>query len=68
MKRIFIWTISAYRFLFKGHISHCRFIPTCSEYSINAILKYGSAIGILMTFKRILKCHPFHNGGYDPVP
>jgi hypothetical protein len=45
----------------------CRFYPTCSEYSIQAIEKYGALKGIIMTGKRILKCHPFHPGGYDPV-
>ncbi|ODA44691.1 Protein YidD [Thermodesulfovibrio sp. N1] len=44
----------------------CRFYPTCSEYADQAIKKYG-AKGILLTIKRILKCHPFHPGGYDPL-
>ncbi|HHW31333.1 MAG TPA: membrane protein insertion efficiency factor YidD [Clostridiaceae bacterium] len=45
----------------------CRFYPTCSQYAIDAILKYGSVKGSLLAIKRILKCHPFHPGGYDPV-
>ena len=45
----------------------CRFYPTCSQYAIDAILKYGSVKGSLLAIKRILKCHPFNSGGYDPV-
>jgi hypothetical protein len=44
----------------------CRFYPTCSNYAEQAIKKYG-AKGILIAIKRILKCHPFHPGGYDPL-
>jgi len=44
----------------------CRFYPTCSEYAEQALKKYG-AKGILLAVKRILKCHPFHPGGYDPL-
>lgn len=46
----------------------CRFYPTCSSYGIEAIQKYGAIRGTFMTIKRISKCHPFHEGGYDPVP
>ncbi len=45
----------------------CRFYPTCSEYAIQAINKYGILKGIGKAIVRILKCHPFHPGGYDPV-
>lgn len=48
-------------------ISSCRFYPTCSQYAIDAIKKYGIIKGSFMSIKRILKCHPFHPGGYDPV-
>ena len=46
----------------------CRFVPTCSNYAIIAIEKYGAIKGISLTIKRLLKCHPFHKCGYDPVP
>ncbi|NLD88129.1 MAG: membrane protein insertion efficiency factor YidD [Clostridiales bacterium] len=46
----------------------CRFIPTCSEYALEAVEKYGFLKGGLLALKRILKCHPFHPGGYDPLP
>ncbi len=46
----------------------CIYTPTCSEYAIQAIEKYGAWKGLLMAVKRVLKCHPWHRGGYDPVP
>ncbi len=45
----------------------CRFYPTCSQYTIDAISKYGIIKGIKMALRRITKCHPFNPGGYDPV-
>lgn len=45
----------------------CRFYPTCSQYAIDAVKKYGAVKGTYIALKRILKCHPFHPGGYDPV-
>jgi len=45
----------------------CRFYPTCSQYSLEAFKKYGIFKGIYLSAKRILKCHPFHHGGYDPL-
>lgn len=46
----------------------CRFYPTCSAYAYEAVRKYGAIKGTWLAIKRILKCHPFHPGGYDPVP
>ena len=46
----------------------CRFIPTCSNYAITAIERYGIIKGGVLAVKRLLKCHPFHKSGYDPVP
>lgn len=47
---------------------HCRFIPVCSSYAIEAVEKYGCVKGLFLTCKRILRCNPFCKGGYDPVP
>lgn len=46
----------------------CRYIPTCSEYALEAVEKYGAAKGAFLAAKRFSRCHPFHKGGYDPVP
>ena len=46
----------------------CRFKPTCSQYALEAIKKYGIIKGIFLSIKRILRCNPFCHGGYDPVP
>ena len=70
MKRVLLGMIRFYR----KHISpncpgKCRFIPTCSEYGIEALEKYGVVKGSWLTFKRLLRCNPFNHGDfYDPVP
>lgn len=46
----------------------CRYIPTCSQYALEALQKYGPIKGSFLAIKRILKCNPFSKGGYDPVP
>lgn len=46
----------------------CRFYPTCSQYAIEAVEKYGALKGSYLAIRRILRCNPFHKGGYDPVP
>ena len=47
--------------------SACRFYPTCSEYMMQAVERYGAARGVWMGLKRVARCHPFHSGGVDPV-
>ena len=69
MKRFLLWLIRVYQ---KG-ISPlsppaCRFIPTCSQYAAEAIERFGVFKGGYMALRRLLRCHPFHKGGYDPVP
>ena len=70
MKKIFIGLIKFYRKYISGvkTTPTCKFIPTCSEYGIEAIEKYGALKGGFMTIWRILRCNPFSKGGYDPVP
>ncbi len=69
MKRLFLFLIRLYRNHISPHFSaHCRFYPTCSAYAYEAIEKYGALKGGFLAVKRILKCHPFNAGGYDPVP
>lgn len=67
MKYILIGFIRIYQMLpFNSH-SNCKFIPTCSNYGIEAITKYGAFKGSILTIKRILRCNPFSKGGIEPV-
>lgn len=69
MKYVFLFFIRLYRkYISPLSKPHCRFYPTCSVYAYEAIKKYGALKGGFLTVKRILKCHPFNAGGYDPVP
>ncbi len=67
--KILIFLIGIYQYCLSPLKSRpcCRFVPTCSEYAIEAIKYYGPVLGAWKGFLRILKCHPFHPGGYDPV-
>ena len=65
---ILIKFIKCYKFLISPLLGQsCRYFPTCSEYSIEALETYGFFKGLFLAFKRILSCHPFGNGGFDPV-
>lgn len=70
MKKILIGFIKFYRKYLSGvkPVPTCKYIPTCSEYGIEAIEKYGAFKGGILTIWRILRCNPFSKGGYDPVP
>ncbi len=68
MKKVLISIIKLYQKTpFRSH-SYCRFYPTCSNYTIDAINKHGSVKGVFLGIKRILKCRPLGKRGYDPVP
>ena len=67
-KRVLVFIIRLYqKYISPLKKPCCRFYPTCSQYAVEAILKYGVLKGGLMSARRILKCHPFNPGGYDPV-
>lgn len=69
MKRLLLSLISFYQRAVSPHLpDSCRYIPSCSEYARVAIQRYGALRGGWMGLRRILRCNPFHKGGYDPVP
>jgi len=70
MKKFFLAAIRFYqRHISPGLPPRCRFIPTCSQYAVEAIEKYGAAKGFYLALRRFLRCHPFYKGDmYDPVP
>lgn len=69
MRRFLIGIIAAYRYLLSPWLGqNCRFHPSCSCYASEAIQIHGSLKGSWLACKRILRCHPWHDGGYDPVP
>jgi putative membrane protein insertion efficiency factor len=69
MRWFLIQSIKAYRYLLSPWLgAHCRFHPTCSCYAITAIERYGALRGSGMAIRRLLRCHPWHPGGIDPVP
>ena len=68
MKTVLIWIITFYRKWISPMMApRCRFEPTCSRYALEAVTKYGALKGSWLAVKSILKCHPFHPGGYDPL-
>jgi putative membrane protein insertion efficiency factor len=69
MKNIALGFIRFYQCAISPHFpSACRYYPTCSAYAYEAVEKHGFLRGCLLALKRILRCHPLHHGGYDPVP
>ena len=69
MKRVLLWAIRAYQLIHSPALPPaCRFEPTCSEYAWQAIDRYGAVRGGWFAVRRVLRCHPLHPGGYDPVP
>lgn len=70
MKRFLLWLIRFYRRNLspRKRMPSCRYIPTCSQYAVTAIERYGAWKGGWMAARRLLRCNPFSKGGYDPVP
>lgn len=69
MKHVLIALIRGYRLLISPLFPPmCRFQPTCSQYAMEAIATHGAGYGTWLAIRRILRCHPLHPGGYDPVP
>ncbi|MDQ2776056.1 MAG: membrane protein insertion efficiency factor YidD [Acidobacteriota bacterium] len=68
MQRILILALKGYKAFISPLLpSRCRFRPTCSEYMMDAVTKHGAIRGVWLGLKRLSRCHPFHQGGYDPV-
>jgi putative membrane protein insertion efficiency factor len=69
MKLLLTALIRLYQYLFRPMLgSNCRFAPSCSEYALEAVQKHGALKGGWLALRRISRCHPYHPGGYDPVP
>ena len=68
-QKILICLVQAYRLLISPSLgSNCRFEPSCSAYSLQALGQHGAAKGSYLTFRRLVRCHPWCDGGHDPVP
>ncbi len=69
MRRILIGLIRFYQYFISPLLGpRCRFYPTCSQYAVEAIQVHGAGYGVYLALRRLLRCHPWHPGGVDPVP
>ena len=69
MQLILIWLLQHYQLYISPYVGNrCRFYPSCSSYAIDAIRKYGCFKSFYFIARRLARCHPFHQGGFDPVP
>ena len=69
MRGLILCMIKIYRVVLSPLLPpQCRFTPSCSEYALEAVERHGALRGLYLSARRVLKCHPFHAGGHDPVP
>ncbi len=69
MQKILIFLIRGYQYVISPWLgNHCRFHPSCSHYAVTALRNHGAARGGWLALRRLSRCHPWHEGGYDPVP
>ena len=67
--RILLFFVRSYQYAFSPYFgTQCRFTPACSHYAVDALTKYGAIKGAYLVTRRLLRCHPWRQGGYDPVP
>lgn len=69
MTRLLAFLIRGYRYWLSPWLGNqCRFYPSCSQYALDALAEHGAARGSWLTLRRLSRCHPWHEGGHDPVP
>jgi len=69
MRNLLVGLLRGYQYVISPLLgNHCRFYPSCSHYAVEAIEAHGAVRGVRFAVRRLLRCHPWHPGGYDPVP